>query len=92
MTANLTGTSTLDFVLNQKSSFNIVLKQWQDALKTIPVSFPIGTWKMVVYNQIDGSVVMTLLQGAGLDVTTNVLTIMRNNLENNFVKSRNFLF
>ena len=80
MTANLTGTSLLNFVINEKSSFNIELKQWADAARTQPVAWPTGAWKMTIFNSTGK--IMELNTAESMQVVGNVMTIYRTALQN----------
>lgn len=80
-TANLTATATLHIVLNELSSFNLVLKQWQDAAKTIPVDWPTGVWKMSVFSG-NGEALLRITNNSGITAVANVMTIRRNNIQN----------
>ncbi len=76
---DLTGTSTLPIIINDKSSFVLALKKYD--YKNGPVSnWPTGLWRMSIQDA-DGAIVLTLTEGNGLQIAGNVLTISRNTIQ-----------
>ena len=86
MTANLTGTSLLNFVLNEKSSYNIELKQWANEAKTQPVDWPTGVWKMTIFDST--GVLLVITQGAAMSINGNVFTIYKTHLQNSLAAGK----
>ncbi len=76
---DLTGTSDLSFTLNEKSSFDIELEKFEGEN---PSDFPIGTWRMNIFNQCDETSVLMLQNGAGFNVIGNKIIVKRNAVQN----------
>ena len=80
MQANLTGTSVLDFVINERSSMLLTLTKFEQTISKPPSDWPTGIWRMSIQDA-NGAIILTLTTANGLQVSGNVLTINRSTIQ-----------
>lgn len=78
---DLTGTTRLDFLINQNHSFELELDHFQDdGVTPLPLT---GTWSGAISKtETAEGKVMDLVQGAAIVVVDNKLTIKRSVIQN----------